>query len=257
MAAKASGWFVYCYLRKHSNLPYYVGLGSPKNPYRHVSKRHTCPVPKDRNRIRILRNNLLTKDQAIYWERFYIARYGRKDLGTGCLMNRTDGGEGCWNASKSIHINRVLLACAKHGICPAIWAGLPKEERRNLGMWLRSNASGQWLEYLNGFRRKVGRSRKASLESVEVLSGEGLTQAQIAQRLGCSQQAVSRAMKELGRPPRAPERVAALKAEILALGAQGLKQSEIAARAGCAQTYVSRVLAGQRQGVAGSQCGRL
>jgi hypothetical protein len=83
------GWFVYCYLRAASNLPYYIGLGS--RPDR-VTGRHSCKVPKDWSRIRIMRQDL-TRDEAIRWECFYINRYGRRDLGTGVLMNRTDGGD--------------------------------------------------------------------------------------------------------------------------------------------------------------------
>lgn len=83
------GWFVYCYLRTASNRPYYIGLGS--RPDR-MTARHSCKVPRDWSRIRVMRQEL-TREQAIHWERFYIARYGRKDLGTGCLVNLTDGGD--------------------------------------------------------------------------------------------------------------------------------------------------------------------
>lgn len=83
------GWFVYCYLRTASNLPYYIGLGS--RPDR-MTARHCCKVPRDWSRIRVMRQGL-TRDEAIHWERFYIARYGRRDLGAGVLINRTDGGE--------------------------------------------------------------------------------------------------------------------------------------------------------------------
>ncbi len=93
-----AGWFVYCYLRTASNRPYYVGLGS--RPDRMTAK-HSCKVPKDRSRIRVMRQSL-TKEQAIYWERFYIARYGRKDIKTGFLINRTEGGEGAKHGAEAL-----------------------------------------------------------------------------------------------------------------------------------------------------------
>lgn len=96
--SQPSGWFVYCYLRTASNRPYYVGLGS--RPDR-MTARHSCKVPRDRSRIRVMRQGL-TREDAVRWERFYIARYGRKDLGTGCLLNRTDGGEGCRHGAEAL-----------------------------------------------------------------------------------------------------------------------------------------------------------
>jgi hypothetical protein len=50
-------------------------------------------VPKDRTKIVFLRGPL-SKSQAAAWESFYIAKYGRKDIGTGILYNCSAGGEG-------------------------------------------------------------------------------------------------------------------------------------------------------------------
>jgi hypothetical protein len=83
--------YVYAYLRRTDGTPYYIGVAS--NGYRPVDKKHVAAVPDDRRRIRVLRHNL-TKSQALLWERFYIAKYGRKDTGTGILRNLSDGGEG-------------------------------------------------------------------------------------------------------------------------------------------------------------------
>lgn len=92
-AVAAQGNYVYCYLRADGS-PYYVGIAS--NAWRprvkHRTNRGGVQVPANRIRIRVLRSGL-TRDKACEWERFYIARYGRKDLGTGILRNRTDGGD--------------------------------------------------------------------------------------------------------------------------------------------------------------------
>lgn len=87
------GNYVYCYLRA-GGTPYYVGIASTaERPLvKHRTNRGGVQVPRSRERIRVLRSGL-TREEACDWEVFYIKRYGRKDLGTGILRNRTDGGD--------------------------------------------------------------------------------------------------------------------------------------------------------------------
>ena len=223
-----------------------------------MTARHSCKVPRDRSRIRVMRSGL-TRQQAIDWEIFYIARYGRKDLGTGCLVNRTPGGDLCEhspevrqrlseagrrrenverlrrvNIGRAMHPNTraaILAATAgkkrpahvveavrqahlgkkkspeqvakqvetrerrsaeRLGLPYETWAGMSSRERNTLRMWVVNNPGSTGEEYLTGKRRRHGVKPKIDAELVRQLRGEGLSQTEIARRLGCAASYVSR-----------------------------------------------------------------
>jgi len=83
-------YYTYAYLREDGT-PYYIGKG--KNRRAFDRKKHTVFVPS-KDRIIFLKQNL-TEEQSIRHEIYMIAVFGRKDLGTGILHNKTDGGDGC------------------------------------------------------------------------------------------------------------------------------------------------------------------
>jgi hypothetical protein len=82
-------YYVYAFLRKDGT-PYYIGKGKDKRAF---SKQRIIKPPVDKSRIIFLEKNL-SEVGAFALERRMIQWYGRKDIETGILQNKTDGGEG-------------------------------------------------------------------------------------------------------------------------------------------------------------------
>jgi hypothetical protein len=96
--ANPNRFYTYAYLRE-DRTPYYIGKGCGYRAYYKSKSRYIRP-PKDKSRIIFLKQNL-TEEEAFKHEIYMIAVFGRKDLGTGILHNRTGGGEGPSGAVRS------------------------------------------------------------------------------------------------------------------------------------------------------------
>ena len=91
-------YYTYAYLREDKT-PYYIGKGKGNRLYKRGSR--VFAPPKDKSKIIYLKKNL-TEEEAFKHEIYMIDVFGRIDLGTGILHNKTDGGDGVsgWVPSK-------------------------------------------------------------------------------------------------------------------------------------------------------------
>lgn len=87
---------LYRHIRLDKNEPFYIGIGNNIKRAYEKSRRSKIwknIINKSEYRVDILFNDL-TWTEACEKEKEFIKLYGRKDLGTGTLVNLTDGGDG-------------------------------------------------------------------------------------------------------------------------------------------------------------------
>ena len=102
-------YYTYAYLREDKT-PYYIGKGTKERIY---STHRKFKPPKDKSRIIFLKQNL-TEEEAFRHEVYMIAVFGRKDLGTGILHNRTNGGDGASGALRSDKTRKKMSEAKKN-----------------------------------------------------------------------------------------------------------------------------------------------
>lgn len=88
-------FYVYSHIQEDTGEVFYIGKGHGNRAYSKVCRSNLWKnVAKKHGWKAVLLCDDLTEAEAFEVEKFYIKEYGRRDLGTGNLVNLTDGGEG-------------------------------------------------------------------------------------------------------------------------------------------------------------------
>lgn len=143
---------VYIHKKKETNQVFYVGIGAKETRAYSTHKRTNFwnkIVRKYGYTIEITHKDLCWED-ACAIEKYLIAFYGRIDLGTGCLCNLTDGGDGtfgrvCSDKTKekiSIKAKEKLSDKTKHPMYGKKQTKESNEKNRNSQIGQKSHMFG-------------------------------------------------------------------------------------------------------------------
>jgi hypothetical protein len=151
MTHKHNRFYVYAFFRKDGT-PYYIGKGEGRRINRPTGRRFKLP-PKDQRKILV---GGLTEAEAFEYEIALISLLGRKDQGTGCLRNFTDGGDGASGCSPSAETRAKLSAAVSAALKGRTFSA---EHRANLSA-AKSNQSPET-------RARIGAASKGRKPSPE------------------------------------------------------------------------------------------
>ena len=122
---------VYEHLRNDTNEVFYVGIGKEKKRAYNDFNRSTHwqnIVNEVGHTVKIIHNDV-SWEEACEIEKSLIKNYGRKDLGTGNLINKTNGGKGNYGTIVSIK-TRQKMSKARKGEKNPMFGKLVSDETR-------------------------------------------------------------------------------------------------------------------------------
>jgi hypothetical protein len=160
-----SRFYVYAFFRKDGT-PYYIGKGAGKRINNPWGRRSKLP-PMDRRKVLA---SGLTEPEAFEYEIALISLLGRKDQGTGCLRNLTDGGDGPSGAVRSPEF-RARLSAAGRNRSPEYLAKLSAAAKgRRLSAETRAKVSAANRNRSPETRAKLSAANKRRTFSPETLA---------------------------------------------------------------------------------------
>ena len=175
-------FYSYLYLRKDGT-PYYAGKGSGNRAY---DKKHPFRPPSDISRILVF--PMLNEAEAFESEIALIELFGRKDNGTGCLRNLSNGGDGQSGYRHTIETRTHLRLTLQ---------GRPKSAKTRLRMkssWKSSQRKAAVAAKLYGNKNATGYHHTNTTKNhvSKMLKGRKISAIQVVAR---QEQALARFIK--------------------------------------------------------------
>lgn len=176
---------------RKANVPIYVGKGKGKRAFQHFSPSRNvgsalnriiakCRAISLKPPIKIIRRFAKEKD-AFKLEIALIAKYGRRDLGTGTLCNLTDGGDGAagWIPPKNWRANTSARIKALHEAKPEWrdqittgwhkWWANPKTQKRHSKRMREEMRKPERIEQISALGKTLGADPKIRLQRQAIM----------------------------------------------------------------------------------------
>jgi hypothetical protein len=173
-------FYVYQLRDPRENLPFYIGKGKGKRAWDHLKPSNTSIHSYKNNVIKqiqtdgkepsveILHSNLSEKE-SLELECLYIEKFGRRNIGTGCLTNLTDGGDGTSGAIiTEEHRQKVSIAVS------AKWTDKSFKEEMSLKFKDAAARMGSWNRIQSTDRTKLVWSKADLIEQLKEFSNNKL-----------------------------------------------------------------------------------
>ena len=160
-----NSYCVYKHIRLDNNIVFYIGIGKSKS--RAYKKEKSARnnhwfniVNKAGYKVELIKEGL-SKDDAINLEKELILKYGRTDLKTGTLCNKTAGGEGCFNP---VHVNgrKKVINIYTKAIFTSITSAAKSQNRtfNFLSNKLNSKENKSDFLFLKDYKKRINKKIK-------------------------------------------------------------------------------------------------
>jgi hypothetical protein len=156
-------FYVYGHYTSGSDTPFYIGKGKDKRAYEVYGRSKEWNQVLDNRElvVKFIEGNL-TEDVALEKEKYYIKLYGRKDIGAGILVNKTDGGDGISGQIYTEDRRKKISLSAKRSLVERIGEVKAKEVLEKTSRTRKElYRSGKLIPYWKG--------KKRSTETIEKL----------------------------------------------------------------------------------------
>jgi len=161
--------YVYRHIRLDKNVPFYIGMSKNDDDYFRAYTKHGRHnhwkniVSKTEYEVEILVDGI-THEEAVDTEMYFIRLYGRVDLKTGTLCNRTDGGEGIKNPNAEF---RNKISMLKKGNKNSLGLKHSEETKRIISIKAKLRPRPRTSQATKDKLSKIHKGRKISAQQIE------------------------------------------------------------------------------------------